>query len=85
MNRPECPCGCGRYQECSWSPYWQDETEEQDPGFRLGAMPDQVILGLSDGYDDAQVDTVVSELIRLRGFLRDRGLFAEAYPEGFVS
>lgn len=47
-----------------------DAWEDDDCGYDMGRIPDQVILGLPDGYDDPHIDAVVEELIRLRRAIR---------------
>jgi hypothetical protein len=73
MSTEPCRCGCERYQDCSWAPYWVEETEEHYAHFDFLAMPDIVLEGLTDGYDDRQIDAVVEELIRLRRLARTAG------------
>lgn len=45
---------------------WEDYYEE-GWGYDVAAMPDQVILGLIDGYDDGRIDAVVLEYLKIRG------------------
>lgn len=56
-NAPEDPWGA-----------WSDE----DGGYDMARIPDQVIMGLIDGYDDGHIDTVVFELLRYRKEERER-------------
>lgn len=52
-------------------PTWEDFTNE-DGEYDLAAMPDVVLLGLGDSYDDPRIDTVLYEYLQLRKAQRDR-------------
>ena len=51
--------------------HW-DHWSDGDGGYDMGRIPDQVIMGLVDGYDDRHVDAVVFALLRLRRLERER-------------
>jgi hypothetical protein len=44
---------------------WED-YENEDGGYDLWFMPDQVLLGLADGYDDPRIDAVLYEYVKLK-------------------
>ena len=53
----------------------EDAEEDEYPGsegYDMERIPDQVIMGLIDSYDDGHIDAVVFELIRLREAERTR-------------
>lgn len=49
----------------------EDGYEDSD-GYDFASIPDQVIMGLIDGYDDGHIDAVVFELLRYRKEERER-------------
>jgi hypothetical protein len=88
VDGQDCICGCERYGNCSWSAYWRPDTtgppDDENPDgwwepgwFDFQAMPDTVVRGLGDGYDDRQIDALVDEVIRLRTLERARARLAE--------
>lgn len=62
----------------AWYAPWYDGDkpgEDDYPGsegYDMERIPDQVIMGLIDGYDDPHIDSVVFELLRLRKLERKR-------------
>jgi hypothetical protein len=72
FDRPQPPDPWG-----AWYAPWQSEVPEDDDypgseGYDIERIPDEVIRGLIDGYDDPHIDAVVFELIRLRVAERER-------------
>ena len=48
-----------------WEQYLFDEDSGQD-GYDMDRIPEVVVLGLADGYDDGRIDAVIMAYLELR-------------------